>query len=116
MLIGGHEDGTVKLYDLRTSLSGGVKQHKTFESTTSYISQVRICPKNRNLFASCGYDGKIRMWDVRNETEPLHVLKKAGKETEFKQFALSWYVHGKGEAQIVSGGSDSNILVYNVNI
>lgn len=41
--LGGHEDGSVRLYDLRT---GGVKQHKVFEANSLYVSQVRICPRN----------------------------------------------------------------------
>jgi WD40 repeat protein len=37
-ILGGHEDGSVRLYDLRSSHSGGVKQHKLFEANTSFIS------------------------------------------------------------------------------
>lgn len=105
-IVGGHEDGSVRLYDLRSNYSGGVKQHKVFEANTSYISQVRICPRNANLFAASGYDGRIRLWDQRNESEPLHVLKRKGAE-EFKLFALSWV-----GSSLVSGGSDSSVNIF----
>ena len=83
VILGGHEDGIVKLYDLRSS---SVKQHKVFESSTAYTSQVKICPKDENLFVSSSYDGKLRVWDLRNENEPLYVMKrgKGVKEDEFK--------------------------------
>jgi len=108
-ILGGHEDGSVRLYDLRSSHNGGVKQHKIFESNTSFISQVRICPKDHNLFAASGYDGKIRIWDLRNETEPLHTLKRKGED--FKVFALSWV-----GSNIVSGGSDSNVNFFTATV
>jgi len=116
VVLGGHEDGTVKLYDQRTHI-GGVKQHKVFEaSTSSYTSAVKICPKNHNLFAATNYDGKVRLWDLRNENEPLHVLKGSavGKKTqEFKLFALGWSAKADW---IVSGGSDSNIQMHSLNL
>ena len=34
--LGGHEDGVVRLYDLR--VGSGVKQHRVFESNSSYLS------------------------------------------------------------------------------
>ena len=114
VILGGHEDGVVKLYDLR---SNSVKQHKSFESTSPYTSQVRICPKDSNLFVSASYDGKVRVWDLRNEMAPLYVLKrKQGvKEDEFKQFALTWNIR-KSDAQIISGGSDSNISIHSLDL
>lgn len=105
IILGGHEDGSVRLYDLRSSTTG-VKQHKVFEANTSYISQVRICPRNLNLFAASGYDGRIRIWDQRNESEPLHVLKRKGAD-DFKLFALSWV-----GSSLVSGGSDSSVNIF----
>jgi WD40 repeat protein len=105
--LGGHEDGTVRLYDLR--IGGGIKQHKAFESSSSYTSQVRFSPVNANLFASSSYDGRLRLWDLRKEAEPLFVLKR--KESDFKLFALAWSSNG---TQLVSGGSDSNITMYTI--
>jgi len=106
-ILGGHEDGIVRLYDLRTG--SGVKQHKVFESSTSYTSSVHFSPSNRNLFASSSYDGRIRLWDLRNEHEPLHVLKRKGAEDDYKLFALAW-----SGSHLVSGGSDSNFTMYNI--
>jgi WD40 repeat protein len=108
--LAGHEDGVVKLYDLRAC--SGVKQHRAFEANSSYISQVRICPKNSHLFAAAGYDGKVRLWDTRNESEPLFVLKRKTND-EFKVFALGWNPEC---TQIVSGGSDSNISMHAISM
>lgn len=86
-----------------------------FESTPAYTSAIKICPKDSNLFAAASYDGKTRLWDLRNETEPLFVLKgsSGGKKAaqEFKLFALGW---GSKADWIVSGGSDSNIQMHSV--
>lgn len=103
-ILGGHEDGVVRLYDLRTAQ---VKQHRAFESSSSYASAVRICPRDSNLFAATSYDGRVRLWDMRNEHEPIHVLKRKGAED--KLFAVAW--NGTG-SQLACGGSDSNLTVY----
>ena len=123
VVLGGHEDGTVRLFDLRASSLSGVRQHKVFECHSVYISQVKICPNNANVFLTSAYDGKVKMWDLRSEHEPLAVLKRATPKDastpeDFKQFALNWSFPTKDDskAQILSGGSDSHIAVHSLDL
>ena len=74
LVLGAHEDGVVKLYDLRQAQA---KQTKTFECHQRYISQVKINPCAENVFITCALDGQLKLWDMRNEQAPLSVLKRA---------------------------------------
>ena len=60
----GHEDGVVRLYDLKMSQS---KQTKTFECHSRGITSIKINPRAENVFITGGLDGKVKMWDLRNE-------------------------------------------------
>jgi WD40 repeat protein len=72
--LSGHEDGVVRLWDVRSGSS-----EKTFkaqyESHDKWISQVKFNPAVENLFLSGSYDGTVKMWDIRNEEAPLATLK-----------------------------------------
>ena len=57
---------------------------------------------------TAGFDGKVKMWDLRNTTEPLSVLKRQHAAETDKVFALAW----NGGSQILSGGTDSHISVH----
>ena len=107
LVLGGHEDGVVKLYDLRQAQA---KLSKTFECHDRSITQVKINPCAENVFVTCAIDGDLKLWDMRNEQAPLSVLKRAtsGNQDDVKLFALNW----NGGSQILSGGSDSHISVH----
>jgi len=60
------------------------------------------------VFLSAGYDGKVKMWDLRSTSEPLSVLKRANTSNDDKVFAVAW----NGASQILSGGTDSHISVH----
>lgn len=38
----------------------------TFECHDKFVSQVKVNPQSNNVFLTAGYDGKIKMWDLRN--------------------------------------------------
>ena len=57
---------------------------------------------------SAGYDGKVKMWDLRNQVDPLCILKQSGDVG--KVFATSW----NGPNQILSGGSSSAVNVHEI--
>jgi WD40 repeat protein len=58
------------------------------------------------VFLTAGYDGKVKMWDLRNTSDSLFVLKRT-QEAD-KVFAAAW----NGASQIISGGTDSHISVH----
>lgn len=105
LVLAGHEDGLVRLYDLRQTQ---VKQTKTFECHDRYISQVQINPRAENVFVTCALDGLLKMWDLRNEQAPLFELKRKDAGDDAKLFGLAW----NGASQILSGGSDSRVSVH----
>ena len=109
LVLSGHEDGFVRLFDLRQTQ---VKQTKTFECHDRYISRVKINPMAENVFATCALDGLLKLWDLRNEQAPLYVLKRQSMQTEDDQklFGLAW----NGASQILSGGSDSHVSVHTI--
>ena len=79
-----------------------------FEAHNKWVSQVKCNPQSENVFLTAGYDGKVKMWDLRNQTEPLSVLKRQSASEKDKVFATAW----NGASQILSGGSDSHVSVH----
>ena len=111
-VLGGQEDGVVKLYDLRSNLRKSAA--KSFSCHQRYISCLKINGEAENVFLTASYDGKVKVWDTRNEIEPISVLKRktvAEKDSaDFKAFALAW----NGASQILSAGSDSHISIHEI--
>ncbi|TNV79220.1 hypothetical protein FGO68_gene6698 [Halteria grandinella] len=107
-LISGHEDGIVRLWDVRSGSSSNYKSQ--FDSHSKWISQVRFNPTVDNIFLSASYDGTVKLWDLRNAETPLATLKKKEGGESYKVFAVEW----NGPSQIVSGGSDSQVSVHTI--
>lgn len=42
------------------------------------------------MFLTSGYDGKVKMWDLRSVTEPLSILKRSNASNDDKVFAVAW--------------------------
>ena len=60
----GQEDGVVRLYDLKQAQS---KQSKVFECHQRGVTSVKFNSRAENVFITGGLDGKVKMWDLRNE-------------------------------------------------
>jgi len=108
-LISGHEDGLVRLWDVRSGSSEKLYKSQ-FDSHSKWISQVRFNPTVDNIFLSGSYDGAVKLWDLRNEETPLATMKKKEGGEGYKVFAVEW----NGPSQIVSGGSDSQVSVHTI--
>jgi WD40 repeat protein len=107
LVFAGMEDGLIKLFDLR-SHSTKAQSVSVFEGHQKWISQVKCNPQSENVFLSASYDGKVKMWDLRNATEPLSTLKRSVATEKDKVFSVAW----NGASQILSGGTDSHISVH----
>jgi WD40 repeat protein len=107
MVLAGMEDGLIKVFDLR-SQSTKAQSVMEFAAHQKWVSQVKCNPQSENVFLSAGYDGKVKMWDLRNATEPLSTLKRATAGEKDKVFGVAW----NGASQILSGGVDSHISVH----
>ena len=77
---------------------------KLCKSHVKWISDLAMHPVNENIFASCGYDGLVKVWDMRSDY-PLSSIKSH----KDKLFSLLW----ANSNLLVSGGSDSKVCVHN---
>ena len=63
MLASGGEDGTVKLWDVRTK-----QELSTLKGHAATVIEPAFCPDGRTL-ASVSYDGTVKLWDVNAKQE-----------------------------------------------
>ena len=108
-LITGHEDATVRLWDIRSGQSEKTFKQK-YEGHEKWISQVKFNQSVDNLFLSGSYDGTVRLWDIRNEETALATMKHQTQTDDYKVFAVEW----NGSSQIISGGSDSHVSIHTI--
>jgi WD40 repeat protein len=110
-VFGGFEDGVVRIYDLRKSATSSKSSAvMTYVCHDKWVSQIKANSSAENVFLTSGYDGKIKMWDLRNPVEPLSILKRTTTTKDDKIFALAW----NGASQILSGGADSHVSVHEI--
>jgi WD40 repeat protein len=77
------------VFDFRRS-STKAQAVLTFECHERCVSQVKVNPQAEQVFLTAGYDGKVKMWDLRCTTEPLSVLKRQHATETDKVFAVAW--------------------------
>ena len=65
-----HPDSTVRLWDVKSSQEN-IAINTTFKAShKGYVSDVQWSPSNPYIFATAGYDGMCKLWDIRS-TLPL---------------------------------------------
>ena len=106
-VLAGMEDGIVKVFDLRQQATKA-QSVIVYECHQKWVSQVKCHPQSENVFLTAGYDGKVKMWDLRNQKDALSTLKRQAATDKDKVFATCW----NGSDQILSGGTDSHISVH----
>lgn len=79
----GHINGTIRVFDDRKRDKISTAQ---FKSHNTYVSSIKYCPNNDNIFLSGCYDGKIKLWDFRM-TLPMYTIDSHSGE---KIFDLTW--------------------------
>ncbi|KAI8904777.1 WD40-repeat-containing domain protein [Gorgonomyces haynaldii] len=102
LLVSGHSDALIRVWDprgadgqlIKTKLTG----HKNQVSRITWSS-------NTFNFASCSYDGTVKVWDLRS-LNPMYSV-----EVQDKLFALDWL----GD-QLVVGGEDSHLHFYDIKL
>jgi WD40 repeat protein len=62
LLISASQDGTIKIWDLRTKS----KAQKTFDGKSESVRDVQFNPKSNYEFASVFDNGSLQTWDIRN--------------------------------------------------
>ena len=113
LIASGHTDEKVRIWDTRSS-AGETVIKMTLSSHKGWISSVKWCPVSSYLVASGSYDGDVKVWDIRSQV-PLFTLEGEGSHSDDvnKVFDVDWSEDGK---QIVSGGMDKQVHVYNINL
>lgn len=84
-----------------------------FQAHERCVTTVKFNPQVENVFISGSHDGQVKLWDLRNDEEPLAVLKhkvsnKAELNDDYRVFATAW----NGASNILSGGSDSHVSMH----
>jgi len=100
-LFSGHEDGKVRLWDLR---SPG-KPSLVFNAHDSCVSDIKISPLSNQLFSSISYDKSIKFFDLR-ASKPLWKLNADCD----KNFALEF----NSSNYLLTGGESSNVNIYEI--
>lgn len=110
----GAADGLVATWDPREAhRSAGAPGQVALATVGSYkshkavVSAVRWSPNSPFHFASCDYEGLIKVWDTRSSM-PLHTLESH----DGKAFCLDWFEGGL----VASGGSDSKVATREVRV
>ena len=115
LLAVGSSKGDITLLDPRTS-TASIKVSTIRQAHGSgFINSLTSDPISQYRFASGGYDGLVRVWDIRSLTHSAATIdrkidtnnKSSNSEVATKIFALEWDT----EIGILSAGSDCKIRI-----
>lgn len=95
-----------RLYDPRSS---GDNLVACFSAHDSWVSGVRWCPRpDSQLFATCGYEGLVKLWDLRCARAPLYDLR----DHDGIVTCVDWSETG----HVVSSSADCTVKVFKANL
>jgi ribosome biogenesis protein len=100
LILSGHADRTVRLWDPRSKGQLVVGQ---FKSHKAWVPSVQWHPTAEHLFASASHDGNVKIWDKRSEFA-LHSIPAH----EQKALCVAWYA----DDLFLSGGADTKLKVH----
>ena len=111
-LLSASQDGTVKLFDIRTPMHGRhgpiFKASQTFKCNADAVRDVKWSPTDGFEFACSTDSGVILKWDIRRPINPI--LKITAHQSSC--FSLAWHPDGDF---LVSGGIDQQCKVWDVS-
>ncbi|GLC50526.1 hypothetical protein PLESTB_000389500 [Pleodorina starrii] len=113
----GCSDRALRLWDTRSRPGAESLAVTAHGSHGNWVSAVAFCPASQHHLATAGYDGAVKLWDLRTQV-PLGSL--TGHKD--KVLCVSWLGGGGGAAAggggsaagrgLVSGGSDCQLRLY----
>uniref|UniRef100_A0A7S0MZX6 Uncharacterized protein n=1 Tax=Pyramimonas obovata TaxID=1411642 RepID=A0A7S0MZX6_9CHLO len=106
VLVTGHDDGTVRLWNLDTSSTINMRKH---ENTVSCILTA-VLKRGEEFVLTGGFDGRVGIWDVRKKSNARPHLV-----TMFEAHANSevlCILHDPHKNTIVTAGNDTVIKVW----
>lgn len=104
----GHDDGKLRIWDLKKT--NGVPSlilKRVFTAHKRMIKEVCFHVSNPHIVASVALDGAVRVFDVRAESLPVHVIYLPA-ENNWRGLAAKWVEENK----LSSGGSDGILRVH----
>ncbi|KAG0652195.1 putative WD repeat-containing [Hyphodiscus hymeniophilus] len=111
-LLSASQDGTVKLFDIRTPMQGRngliFKASQTFKCNADAVRDVKWSPTDGFEFACSTDSGAILKWDIRKPQNPN--LRITAHQNSC--FSISWHPDGE---YLVSGGIDQQCKVWDVS-
>lgn len=108
LLAVGSSKGDVTLLDPRTSTASIKVSTIRQAHTNGFVNSLASDPVSQYRFASGGYDGLVKVWDIRSLTgSAVSIDRKLDGEKGCKIFAVKW----DSEIGILSAGSDSKIRI-----
>eukprot|EP00126_Sphaerothecum_destruens_P011978 Sdes_comp20976_c1_seq1m19096 len=108
LVASGHSDSLVRLWDIREADSKERNVVKmTLASHKSIVSGIEWSPTNANQFASCSFDGKVKLWDIRS-TSPVCTLARSHSD---KVLSLDW----SSPSILLSGGADQTVVIHRMH-
>jgi hypothetical protein len=103
----GHEDGTVKLWDSRVNNSSNQSKIISWNAHTNYVSDLSCNPNKdfySNNFASVGYDGNLKIWDVRQNKNFVYEIRTDSEKNYSVGYNSSDY--------LMTGGDSSTLNIF----
>jgi len=104
--LSGHEDGSVKLWDPKVNTN--VKPVLEFSTAHSnFVSDLCMHPdldNHANNFSSVGYDGKLKLWDLRSNKTALFDMMTESEKNYSVCYNSSKY--------LMCGGDSSSVSIY----
>ncbi|KAI9142601.1 WD40-repeat-containing domain protein [Paraphysoderma sedebokerense] len=121
LIVSGHSDRVIRLWDPRAEVSTLTKS--TFAYHTNAVTAVKFSPSSSYNFASCSFDGSIKLWDMR-ASNPLFTLSippksssanEDGSETKPKEekskvLSVDWGQNGL----VIAGGEECVLGIWDV--
>ncbi|KAJ3130336.1 WD repeat-containing protein 12 [Nowakowskiella sp. JEL0407] len=97
LLASGHADPVIRIWDTRNDL---LTHSLKLDAKHSWNSSISWSPTSNFTLCSGGYDGNVRVWDIRSNSTPLIVISGSGQENETgKVFDVDWF-----DGKLVVGG------------
>lgn len=99
----GFDDGSIRLWDIRANFS------KIYfpNAHSNYVSDIVVSPDpghSSNIFSSVGYDGMVKVWDLRSTKKALIEIKTDSEKNYSVTYNSSNY--------LLTGGDNSSVNVY----
>ena len=108
-LASGSEDTTVCLWDTAGAKDGICQATTILKGHTATVEDVDWHAKDANLLASVSDDASLRIWDIREPINPVHLVEKA-HETDINCVAFN----PQNEFILATGSADNTIGIWDV--